>query len=316
MNPEPPSDSSAEWLLYLDSLDWSPGHRDHSGHNALLRAASLAEKPEVAIAVVADRIKASGGSYSASKLQSQMRRAYEFVHGGAVLTSALVNSPQLAFDPQKLKELAKKAAPVPRERLRQASPVAVAEVDSGAFLNSLYEPGEHILVFTDYFSQGEVLFEAGATNPALPKLTADGAWFLVNPVNSHSYPNPRQENKPSRRSEESVTSWRYLILESDVAPEDQWLACLVQLPIKISAIYSSGGKSIHALVRVDARSKAEWDTIAAQMKPILVPLGADPAAMTGVRLSRLPGVKRGTVLQELLYLNPTPSNTPIFTSNP
>jgi hypothetical protein len=316
MNPSSQPGCANEWLQYLDTLDWSPGHRDLSGHNAFLRAATLGQNPESAVAAVASRIKASGGSYSASKLQSQIRRAYDFVRGGPISTSALVSSPLLTFDAHKLLDLAAKIEPVTREDLKNASPVSLTETDSAAFLDVLYKPGERILIFTDYYSQGEVLFQVGSPNATLPKLTAEGAWYLVNPINGQSYPNPRQENKLSRRSEESVTSWRYLVLESDIAPENQWLSCLVQLPLKIAAIYSSGGKSVHALVRVDARSKSEWDTIALQFKQILVPLGADQAAMTGVRLSRLPGVKRGTRLQELLYLNPNPSGNPIFKSKP
>lgn len=302
------------WGEYLATLDWSAGNRDQAGFTAFLRAASLSIDSQSAASDVAERIKASGGSYNASKLQSQMRRAYDHVTGARAETSAIVTSAPMKFEPDRLAKLASKIDPVTRDDLKRASPVSVVASDSAAFLNILYEPGEQVLVFTDYFSQGEVLFEVGATNVALPKLTADGAWYLVNPVDGNEYPNPRQEDKPSRRSEESVTSWRYLVLESDVAPEDQWLACLVQLPLKIEAVYTSGGKSVHALVRVDASSKAEWDIIAAQMKPILVPLGADQAAMTGVRLSRLPGVKRGTTPQELLYLNPNPSGTPIIKS--
>lgn len=111
----------------------------------------------------------------------------------------------------------------------------------------------------------------------------------------------------SRRSEESVTAWRDLVLESDVAEMDEWLRCLVQLQLRTSAIYTSGGKSVHALVRLDARSKAEWDERHDLIRSALVPLGADANALTGVRLSRLPGAMRAGIPQELLYLNPNPT---------
>jgi hypothetical protein len=94
--------------------------------------------------------------------------------------------------------------------------------------------------------------------------------------------------------------------------ETLWLAALAQLPLKIAAIYTSGGKSIHALVRLDASTKAEWDAVRDKIKPILVPLGADPAAMTAVRLSRLPQTLRGKAPQRLLYLNPQPTEDPIL----
>jgi hypothetical protein len=84
-----------------------------------------------------------------------------------------------------------------------------------------------------------------------------------------------------------------MVLESDEADAQLWLAALVQMPLRIAAIYTSGGRSIHALVRIDATSKADWDAKAAKLKPLLTVMGADPAAMTAVRLTRLPGCFRG-----------------------
>jgi len=104
-----------------------------------------------------------------------------------------------------------------------------------------------------------------------------------------------------------------MVLENDEADTNDWLSCLVQLPLKIAAIYKSGGKSIHALVRLDAISKADWDAKCDQMKPVLVTLGADPGALTAVRLTRLPGAMRGDKPQKLLFLNPSPNGIPLFT---
>ena len=109
-----------------------------------------------------------------------------------------------------------------------------------------------------------------------------------------------------------MTSWRYLVLENDEADQKEWLACLVQLPLKIVAIYTSGGKSIHALVRLDAVSKQDWDLQRDQMRPIVVTLGADNGSLTAVRLSRLPATMRGDKQQELLYLNPKATAKPIY----
>ena len=109
-----------------------------------------------------------------------------------------------------------------------------------------------------------------------------------------------------------MTSWRYLLLESDLAPREQWLSFLAQAPLKIVAIYSSGGKSIHALVRLDAASKADWDAQRDELEPIVVELGADRQAMTAVRLSRLPGAIRGNMRQHLFYFNPEATGAPIM----
>jgi hypothetical protein len=168
-------------------------------------------------------------------------------------------------------------------------------------------------------SQGQLLWKADASDlifdedfPAGP----DGVWFLPQPVDGEFHPNPRHGGKLSRRSEESVTAWRYVVLESDEAEPDDWLRCLIQLPLRIASVCESGGRSIHALVRLDAESKQDWDAKVRAIKPVLVTLGADPGALSAVRLTRLPQAKRGERVQWLLYLNPTPDGKPILQQPP
>lgn len=304
--------NSEQWHHYIGTLNWGSGERDQAAFNAFLRAGSLDVDAEHAIDTVVQRIQSTGGTFNATKLQSQLMRAYQYAENERGKHVTIIQPPTPKFDPDKLKAFAAKAPGIDAQWLQTRSPVSPKGITSAAFLEHLYQPGEGILIFERFQSQGEHLFVVGADNSPLPTQAPDGVWFLSNPVDGQTHPNPRQDNKPSRRSEESVTSWRYLVLESDVAAPDQWLSCLVQLPLQISAIYSSGGKSIHALVRVDAGSKQQWDTMRDQIKSIMVPLGADLAAMTGVRLSRLPGVLRGDRLQELLYLNPIPTANPIL----
>ncbi len=161
---------------------------------------------------------------------------------------------------------------------------------------------EKVLIFTNPKSQGQALWP----DDKIPDRGPEGVWFLAQPVDGKFYENPRAQ-KQSRRSEESVLSWRYLVLESDRTRAIDWLAALVQLPLCISAVYTSGGHSIHALVRVAAPSLHEWRNFARELVPILVRLGADQqVASSAVRLTRLPGCLRGDQLQKLLYLNPDP----------
>ena len=182
------------------------------------------------------------------------------------------------------------------------------------FLIALYG-FEKVVIFTNNKSQGQALYP----EEEIPLASAEGVWFLAQPVDGEYHPNPRNLNKltgepiPSRRSEESVAAWRFLVLESDKANPRDWLAAIVQLPLAISAIYTSGRRSIHALVRVDASSLEAWRKFAGQVKRVLVTLGADQqVAATAVRLSRLPGCYRGPSLQKLLYLNPQPEAKPII----
>jgi hypothetical protein len=194
----------------------------------------------------------------------------------------------------------------------------------------LYAPGERILIFDVFESQGQGVW----THDGLPYDARElecfrvgkreGVWFLINPVDGEAHPN--DNGHESERSWQNVTSWRYLLVESDHAEPCDWLAALVQMPLPIAAVYTSGGRSIHALVRVDAGSKSHWDEIASDLKPALIVLGADPKAMSAVRLSRLPCCERlgardkngiyrsfpgAPHMQRLLYLDPAPDSAPI-----
>lgn len=171
----------------------------------------------------------------------------------------------------------------------------------------------------------------------------DGVWFLSNPVTGkwrcrrcgvmppvlatgfergRLCPNhgtddwhlaKRNDWVLSRRSEGNVTDFRHLVLEHD-PPEHAdmvdharlWASLVAQLPLPVVSFAGSGGKSWHALIRLEARSKGEWDTLREVVIRHLVPYGADPAAIRAVQLTRLPNCLRGSKPQELIYLDPSP----------
>ena len=201
--------------------------------------------------------------------------------------------------------------------LAERSPVPVGGQDSASVLRHLYRrgSGEKVILFNVMESQGQFVWDADKSdvtqNHHLPT-GENGVWFLPQPVSGEFLPNPRLDGKLSRRSVEAITAWRYAVLESDEADADDWLRCLVQMPFRIASICESGGRSIHALVQLDAASKADWDKLMGPIKPVLITLGADRGALTAVRLSRLPQAMRGDRCQRLLYLNPQPSGVPIF----
>ena len=227
--------------------------------------------------------------------------------------------------------------------LAERSPVDPRDITAGEFLDAIFPAGEKTLIFTNFYGQGDFGHVAGQPGesyrigqrpgirpePAeLPQVERVGAWFLPVPMDGKWHASGGVDKKTglplrSRRSGKSVMSWRHLVLESDEARDEEWLNLLCQLPLPVSALYTSGGRSIHALIRIDARSKGRFDEMRDRMSPFLAKLGADPAAMTGVRLTSLPGVFRcGTEkvkqgrreyvrykeprLQRLLYLDPDP----------
>lgn len=211
-----------------------------------------------------------------------------------------------------------------------------ALVNSERYLRALYKATEKVLVFTNDKTQGEAVWPGDS----LPQSGKCGVWYMCQPVDGEYHPNPRVKPnadgtmKMSRRSEESVTDWRHMVIESDEAPVRPWLGALVQLPLRIAAIYTSGGRSVHALIRVDAVTKSSWDDEKHAMKAGLLTLGADPGCLSAVRLTRLPGTLReGKMIEEpapdgakvkryvrfaepapqkLLYLNPEAPLRPLI----
>jgi len=210
--------------------------------------------------------------------------------------------PRLVYEPEMLRRIAGDfSSSVDLPWLANRSEVDPAGVEAGEFLERLYnaEAGERVIVFSEYKSQGQAIWPV----ESIPTSGKDGIWFLAQPVDGKLRPNPRL-GKMSRRSEESVLAWRWMVLESDEAPVRLWLGALARVVPRIAAITTSGGRSVHALVRVDAATKREWDEIKREVLG-LVAAGADQGALSAVRLTRLPGCWRGEKEQKLLYFAPS-----------
>lgn len=242
---------------------------------------------------------------------------------GLALPLKKAPAPKPKFDPAKLERIARKLDGIDADWFAARSAKCVWNRTPASFLHELYLPGESVVIFDTFKSQGQSLWTCKAPPFDARELDTfrtgkpEGVWYLCNPVTGESVPDgtTNKDGTPhlTRRSFRTVTEWRYLVLESDNANPQHWLAALAQMPLPISAIYSSGGKSIHALVRMNAESKAHWDSLADELKPALVTLGADRKAMSAVRLTRLPCCRREEkdAMQTLLYLNGNPDETPL-----
>jgi len=244
--------------------------------------------------------------------------------------------PKAQYDPERLRTFAGHwAREVDLAWLANRSVWDPAEISAENYLDAIYRSDEQVLMFTEVDKKGNPWTQGEAMFPqdVCPLEGKCGVWYLAQPVDGEYHPNPRT-GKTSRRSEEAVLRWPFLVLESDEAPVREWLGALVRLPLRIAAIYSSGGRSVHALVRVDAVTKCQWDDIVRrQMAPglkFLVLNGADKGVFSAVRLTRLPGAMRlGKIrkdgsyerfsrpqLQKLLYLNPDPPVKPLCEISP
>ena len=299
----------------IATLAWDNNSRNHNKvYRAFICAASNGITEADARKAVTARIRAVGGIPDHRDLAEQWKRACMYVgkaHTGEI--RVIPKSPPLTFSPAALSHIASRVnVRDPAEFLRGTSPVPPSSVTPAKFLDTIYRPSEKIIVFSKMMSQGQAIYTVGQSSPtSIPTAGPEGIWFLVQPVDGEYRVAP-DSGKRGRRSLSAVTRLPYLVLESDKADLNHWLRLLIQLPLVIVAIYTSGGRSIHALVRVDAADKADWDEFKRKIANAMVPLGADPGALSAVRLSRLPGCLRGEKLQDLLYLNPDADGTPIY----
>jgi hypothetical protein len=258
----------------------------------------------------------------ANEVETAVRKAYSSAwrpsfHRGPVPIG------QISFDPAKLKAAAARIVPPSswRHWIWERSPRRPEAMKSLSFLKDIFLPGEKAACFDELESATPscIVTITDAMDCRAPHLLqaggrfGKGIWFLCNPVDGKWHPNPRENGKQSCRSEESITAFRYAVLEADQAPADHWLSFIVQLPIKTTAIYTSGKRSIHTLIRLDAASKEHWDSIVTPLKRGFKVMGADASALSAVRLSRLPQCPRpeASSFQRLLYLHPDPPLCPL-----
>lgn len=104
-----------------------------------------------------------------------------------------------------------------------------------------------------------------------------------------------------------VSVFRHLLIEFDTIPLLDQFNLVVASQIPVSAIIHSGGKSIHALVRVDAKDRKEYNERADIILNYFKAHNPDAACKNPARTTRLPGCKRNTATvnngrQELLQL--------------
>jgi hypothetical protein len=108
-----------------------------------------------------------------------------------------------------------------------------------------------------------------------------------------------------------VTAHRFALIESDKLPLGLQLSFYGKLRLPVAALYSSGGKSIHCLIKMDCANADEYREQVARILKMLLPYGFDSANKNPSRLSRLPGASREIGANEsgeqrLIYLNPEP----------
>lgn len=120
-----------------------------------------------------------------------------------------------------------------------------------------------------------------------------GAWIRFNPLDGKGIKN------------DNVTDYRYALVESDSMDLAKQNAIIRELELPVAALVYSGKKSIHAIVRVDARDYQEYRKRVDYIYSICKKNGLDIDVQNRnpSRLSRMPGVTRNGHKQFLIDTN-------------
>lgn len=184
------------------------------------------------------------------------------------------------------------------------------------YLNALFEAGDNVgYVVKSYYQQDSDKWlpadrgcfdrTAGQLVEALSQCGDDigsvlgdydkggGAWIRFNPLDGKGVKN------------ENVTDYRYALVESDNLPIEKQNALMRELELPITCLVYSGGKSVHAIVRIDAASYPEYRQRVDYLYKVCEKNGLhiDQQNRNPSRLSRMPGVQRGDKKQFLIDTN-------------
>ena len=134
---------------------------------------------------------------------------------------------------------------------------------------------------------GDIGSVLGDYNPAV------GAWIRFNPLDGNGVKNA------------NVTDFRFALVESDHMELEKQNALIRELELPVAALVYSGGKSVHAIVRIEAATYEEYRKRVDYLYSVLKKNGMDVDTQNKnpSRLSRLPGVMRGEHKQFLIDTN-------------
>jgi len=148
------------------------------------------------------------------------------------------------------------------------------------------------------FTAGQIiqrLKQDGSIEDNLEKYDHNGgAWIRFNPLDGNGVRN------------DNVTSFRYALVESDGMSIDEQYGLYKELNLPIAALVSSAGKSLHAIVHIDAFDKKEYRKRVDYLYDVCEKNGIviDKQNKNPSRLSRMPGVLRyGNKRQKLVATN-------------
>lgn len=182
------------------------------------------------------------------------------------------------------------------------------------YLETLFKPEEFVGYCTQFyldekdkkFKPSQTIFRRTAGN-IIEMLksgkTIEQAFGTLNP-NAGAYIrfNPL-DGKGENNS--NVTRWKHCLVESDADSLEKQYGIYKAMNLPITFLVNSGGKSLHAIVRIDAENEDQYKVRVRDLYAFCKKSGltTDEQDKNASRFSRLPGVKRGDNWQYIVARN-------------
>lgn len=181
------------------------------------------------------------------------------------------------------------------------------------YLETLFESTENVGYVTESWEKdgrhmptrgswdrtaGQLIEELSRCNGDIGAVVGDcnpdaGAWIRFNPLDGNGCKN------------ENVTDYRYALVESDSMEIGRQNAIIRELELPVACLVYSGGRSLHAIVRVDAADYSEYRKRVDYLYHVCQKNGlkTDNQNRNPSRLSRMPGIIRKGRKQFLVDTN-------------
>jgi len=181
------------------------------------------------------------------------------------------------------------------------------------YLSTLFQPDEYVGYVTESWEKdgrhlpkrgafdrtaGQLLDALEACGGDIGAVVGDvqpevGAWIRFNPLDGEGI------------KDANVTSYRYALVESDKLSVERQAAIYQQLELPVAVLVHSGGHSLHAIVRIEAKDYAEYRERVDFLFKVCDANGLelDRQNRNPSRLSRMPGVLRNGNKQFLAGVN-------------
>ena len=197
--------------------------------------------------------------------------------------------------------------------LWESSPIRLdwePQEDAGKFLFALFDPDDLIFIGGrhDTGNLGGTIRQAAEWIKHFQNGGTGGPFIIINPLNG--LPVEKKTNDGvTYRSDGNVKTFKYCLAEFDTLSREDQILFWTAVKLPLACLIDSGGKSIHAWLKVSELAQVErleqWAThIKGRLYDQgLIPLGVDSACSNPARLSRLPGHLRDTgKYQRILWL--------------